>query len=141
MPSLSAKEIAQRRAAVVYALLQGIPRSDIPHLPQVNTTARTVARDIRAVAKAIDHSGSNREALEETIGAMRDAGRLEKVDNAKLAVLRAMATQLDTDTTNSQMFRVYWEALEALTDDADDDGGVDGLLEQLFSDTRDTPTS
>jgi len=134
MPSLSATELAQRRSAVAYALLSGVPRADLPG--RLGVSARTIARDIRAVAKAIDHSGSNRDALEETIGAMRDTGRLEKIDNAKLAVLRAMATQLDTDTTNSQMFRVYWDALEGLTTDADDDGDIEGLLARMFPNSR-----
>jgi len=134
VPSLSATELAQRRSAVAYALLSGVPRADLP--ARLGVSARTIARDVRAIAIAIDHSGSNRDALEETIAAMRDAGRLEKVDNAKLAVLRAMATQLDTDTTNSQMFRVYWESLEGLTADADNDGDIEGLLARMFPDSR-----
>lgn len=139
MPSLTAEEVARRRTRVAYLLLTNVPRSEIPE--RLGLTRRTVGRDIAAIRKSVDGAaGTNREALDETIDALNTAGRLETVDNAKVATLRAMATQLDDDTTNSQMFRVYWDSLEALTADADDDGPVGQLLAELFSNMGDQAT-
>jgi len=138
MPQLTQNELAQRRVRVAFLLLTGVPRAEIPS--RIGITRKAVARDIAALAKAIDHdTGSNREALEQTIAALQDAGRLERVDSAKLATLRSMANQLDLDTSNSMMFRVYWDSLEALTADGNDDGELDALARRLFSDARDAP--
>jgi hypothetical protein len=140
MPKLTQQELNQRRLRIVAAVLAGVPRADIPD--RVGETRKTVGRDIAAVRKILGgRGGTNRSALEETLEALNTAGRLETVDNARVATLRAMADQLDVDTTNSQMFRVYWDALEALTTDGNDDGPLGELLEELFSNPGDATAS
>lgn len=74
--------------------------------------------------------------------ALELAGRLEKVDEAKVQAVRSMAAALDTNPHNAQMWREYGEALERLTDDGDsDDGTVANLLRDLSPEVRDTSSS
>jgi len=133
---LSTEEILERRIEVLRLLLEGVPRRAIPDL--VDASRKAVGRDIAALQDAVgwDEDGV-REALERTLDALRLSGRLEQVDEAKLAALRSMANQLDLDTTNSMMFRVYWDALEALVSDGDDGGELDRLAQRLFANPRD----
>lgn len=63
-------------------------------------------------------------ALEETLVALDGMGRFETVDSARLQLLRSMASALDDDPFNAQMWKAYdaslgrlMEADERATDD------------------------
>lgn len=76
-------------------------------------------------------SGSNRAALEVTLAELTRMGRLERVDEARVAALRSMSVALDRNPFNSQMWREYRASLSEVTkanDDADD-GLADALAQ------------
>lgn len=82
----------------------------------------------------------NAGALDETITQLQELGRLERIDSARLQMLRSMAGALDEDSSNAALWRQYREALRELT--ADDRGGsVDKALSSLFGPVRDSPSS
>lgn len=80
---------------------------------------------------------SNVEAMERTLSALEEMGRLEDVDAARVQALRSMAAALDMKPFNSQMWREYREALEALTNDDSDSGALESLLAELSAPVRD----
>lgn len=81
---------------------------------------------------------TNSEALEQTIAALTDLGRIEPVDAARVQALRSMAEQLDAGAgRNSQMWREYREGLEGLVADGSDDGALAQLIEDLRTPVRD----
>lgn len=70
-----------------------------------------------------DRGTSNLAAVEAMLTELRRMGRLADVDVAKVQALRSMAQALDDNPFNSQMWKHYWEAIEAVCeadDDADD---------------------
>lgn len=90
--------------------------------------------------------GRARRGLDTTIGALRDTGRIEKVDEALLALARVSADQLDdaiADTDESRytrgvlVARYHAVLTHLLARPDDDDGGAD--LAALFADVGDTP--
>jgi len=74
---------------------------------------------------------TNAQAFAQTLKELRRAGRIEKVDSARVQAIRSMAASLDEKPFNSQMFHEYLTALEGLTSDGDSDGSVDELLREL----------
>lgn len=76
-------------------------------------------------------SDTNRGALEITLSELDRMGRLERVDAAQVQALRSMAESLDEKPFNSQMWKVYGEAIERLTADDSGDGNIDELLDEL----------
>lgn len=84
--------------------------------------------------------GANAEAMETTLTALQEMGRLEDVDAARVQALRSMAEALDAKPFNSQMWREYREALEAVLDDDSDTGALEGLLSELSAPVRDPKT-
>lgn len=81
--------------------------------------------------------GPNAEAMNITLTALQNMGRLEDVDAARVQALRSMAEALDAKPFNSQMWREYREALEALETDDSDSDALDGLLADLRTPVRD----
>lgn len=81
---------------------------------------------------------SNLSAVEQTLEALRSAGRLEPVDAAHVQALRSMAAALDANPFNSQMWKEYREAIGELRADDGDDGEVQALLDRLSAPARDT---
>lgn len=78
--------------------------------------------------------------LGRTIAALREAGRFERVDSARLQMLRSMARALDADAANAALWRQYREALKELTAD-DSSDSVDEALSHLFASPRDASSS
>lgn len=75
--------------------------------------------------------------LAKTFAELREMGRLEKIDAARLQMLRSMAGALDLDPSNAALWRQYREALGELT--ADDNGSsIDDAIEDLFTEARDS---
>jgi hypothetical protein len=67
---------------------------------------------------------TNRDAVEETLSALDQLGRLERVDSALVQALRSMATALDFDPQNAALWGRYLSALDGVlgaNDDADSD--------------------
>jgi hypothetical protein len=85
-------------------------------------------------------SADNAARLEVTLGALKELGRLENVDAARVQMLRSIARALDADPGNAALWRQYREALEELTAD-DSSGSLDDEIEDLFTDVGDTPAS
>lgn len=67
---------------------------------------------------------ANRSAAEETIDALNEAGRLDTVDSARIATLRALADAVDADGANASLWREY-RAAEAALREVHDDGTDD----------------
>lgn len=84
---------------------------------------------------------SNASALETTLRAMAEMGRLEDIDAAQIQALRSMAGALDVRPSNAQLWKAYNEALERLTSDDDDGDELGELLAQFSAESRDTPPS
>jgi hypothetical protein len=69
-------------------------------------------------------AGLNLVALNETLSALDQLGRLERVDSAVVQALRSMASALDFDPQNAALWGRYLSALDGLlgaNDDADSD--------------------
>ncbi len=78
--------------------------------------------------------GRNRTAIEEMLAALTDAGRLENVDSARVAMVRALADAVDQDPTNASLWREYRAAEISLREvGVSDDDGFKELLESLSS--------
>lgn len=80
-----------------------------------------------------DVRGANAAAIDATLALLKDSGRIEDVDAARVQALRSMAEALDLNPFNSQMWREYREAIEGLCRDDRDSGKIDELLDQLSS--------
>jgi hypothetical protein len=82
--------------------------------------------------------GRNRKAIEKTIEAMTALGRLDGVDSARVAMVRALADAVDADPTNASLWREYRAAEVSLREVGDnDDDGFKELLESLSSSVGD----
>lgn len=71
-----------------------------------------------AAKKTQPQHGRNRQAIEQTIAALRSAGRLESVDNARIAICQSLADAVDSDPNNASLWREY-RAAEAVLRAAD----------------------
>ena len=67
-----------------------------------------------AAKKTQIQRGRNRLAIEQTIDALRTAGRLESVDNARIAICQSLADSVDSDPNNASLWREYRAAEAAL---------------------------
>ena len=67
--------------------------------------------------------GRNRTAIETTVQALRDSGRLDPVDEARVTAAFALADAVDSDPTNASLWREYRAAVEILR--LASDGGTD----------------
>lgn len=84
------------------------------------------------------NGSTNADAIEITLAALEQMGRLEDIDAARVQALRSMAAALDEHPFNSQMWREYREAIAGLTaDDSSRDGSIDDLLDELSTSVRD----
>jgi hypothetical protein len=90
--------------------------------------------------------GRNRAAAEITIFALRQSGRIETVDSARIAALQSLADAIDADGDNASLWREYRAAEAALREVHDD--GTDELatlltgLSAKVGDTKNTkPTN
>ena len=63
--------------------------------------------------------GRNRTAVELTILALNNLGRLEDIDAAKVASAQTLADAVDADPTNASLWREYRAAEQALRESHD----------------------
>lgn len=82
--------------------------------------------------------GLNTVELGETLSWLREMGRLERVDAARVQALRSIAAALDDNPGNAALWREYRTALKELVAD-DASSAVSDALTDLFGAVRDTP--
>lgn len=75
--------------------------------------------------------GNNLSELGKTIAQLRDLGRVERIDSARLQAVRSMARALDENPQNAALWRQYREALKELTAD-DSSDSIDDAIEELL---------
>ena len=86
--------------------------------------------------------GRNRTAVESMLVSMRDAGRLENVDSARVAMVQALADAVDQDPTNASLWREYRAAEASLRENtAHDQDDFQELLASLSAEVRDAETA
>lgn len=71
-----------------------------------------------------------------TLAELDRLGRLEKIDTARVELVRGLATAVDKMPGNASLWRQYREALGELTFD-DGGGSFDDAIEELYSKIRD----
>lgn len=82
------------------------------------------------------------EALEETIAALSEAGRLERADSAVIESCRLLAVELDAKPWDHQLFREFRAFEQRLREGAGKgDDSVDRLLAQLSAKVGDPSDS
>lgn len=81
-------------------------------------------------------NGENRRAIDATLAELERMGRLEKVDTAKVQMVRSMADALDAKPWNSQMWKEYRETIEGLVARGDDDADIQSILAELQAPVR-----
>ena len=91
--------------------------------PKKATGAKKAQPVKRARKVASPTYGRNRTAMETMVQALRDAGRLEPVDEARVTAALALADAVDADPTNASLWREYRAAVETLRQASD--GGTD----------------
>jgi hypothetical protein len=88
----------------------------------------------RKTAKKLEFShgfGSNLAALVEMLDSLRDAGRLERVDAARVQIALRLARAVDENPENVGLWQQYRAAENVLREVTNDD--VDGLAELFAS--------
>lgn len=76
--------------------------------------------------------GNNVSELGRTIAQLRELGRLEKIDAARVQMVRTMARALDENPQNAALWRQYREALsDVLEADDDADSSLAAALAQI----------
>lgn len=77
---------------------------------------------------------TNIAALEKTLSAMANCGRIEDVDAAAVQALKSMAEALDDDPSKAALWREYLNALaEVRRADDDADARLNKLLQEIGS--------
>jgi len=88
----------------------------------------------RKTAKKLEFShgfGSNLAALVEMLDSLRDAGRLERVDAARIQIALRLAQAVDENPENVGLWQQYRAAENVLREVTNDD--VDGLADLFAS--------
>jgi hypothetical protein len=89
-------------------------------------------------AKSFD--GPQREALERTIEALRTAGRLEDIDDARVQIARGLASAVDAEPDNPTIWREYRAAEKALREESENHADpFDQLIASIASEVGNTP--
>lgn len=83
--------------------------------------------------------GRNRTAAEMTVHALRELGRLDTVDEARVVTLVALADAVDADPANASLWREYRAAESALRElSAGDVDEFAALLDSLSAEVGDS---
>lgn len=100
-------------------------------------TGQAKPRKSAAKPKKSAGFGSNLEAIRAMIEALADAGRLEKVDSARVQIALHLARQVDDYPENVglwQQYRAAEQLLREVTDDSDD--GLADLFRAFDAEVR-----
>lgn len=80
------------------------------------------------------HRGRNLEAAERTIRALRDLGRFEASDEARVTAVLSLARAVDADPANAALWREYRLSIrEVLSDDEDANRELQRALDEIRS--------
>jgi len=83
-------------------------------------------------------ASSNFSAIQNTIAAMRTAGRLELIDTARVEIARHLARQVDDHPENASLWKEYRAAEAALREGlADENDALAELAKQFDAALRD----
>lgn len=83
--------------------------------------------------------GRNRTAAEMTVHALRELGRLDRVDEARVVTLVALADAVDADPANASLWREYRAAEGAVRElSAEDSDEFAALLDSLSAEVGDS---
>ena len=88
---------------------------------------------------AVSEPGRNRTAVEATIKALTDHGKIAQVDEALVAIVRTLADAVDSDPLNASLWREFRAAqsdLRSLYEKDDDD--FTALIKSLSAEVGDT---
>jgi hypothetical protein len=81
---------------------------------------------------------SNVEALQNTIAELRQAGRLDNIDDARVRIALGLARAVDTMPDNPTLWREYRAAEKALREESEAHGDpFEDLIRQLSAEVRD----
>ena len=127
-------QLAAGKSVRSLAQVFDISRSTLARHAAHANVGRSTAHDApgKFIASLIglrDTPGRNREAAEQTIAALRSAGRLELIDSARIAMLQTLADGVDADPMSATLWREY-RAAESTLREVNDDGN-DELTEIL----------
>lgn len=85
-------------------------------------------------------NGPQRTALETTIEALRTAGRLEDIDDARVQIARGLASAVDAQPDNPTIWREYRAAEKALREESENHADpFDQLIASIASEVGNTP--
>lgn len=87
---------------------------------------------------ADETAGTNSAALATTLQKLKDLGRLEEIDAARVQMLKTMASALDEEPHRAALWKEYRAALKELMAD-DSSSTVDDALAGLFADVGNPP--
>lgn len=73
----------------------------------------------------------NLEAANKVVAWMREHGRLEDIDEARVVHFLTLARAVDAKPHSPGLHQEYRAAIEGLTSDGDADGSIDELLSEL----------
>lgn len=86
--------------------------------------------------------GRNRAAVEVTIKALFDSGKIGLVDEARVNICRTLADAVDSDPLNASLWREFRASEQSLRElDAKDDDEFTALLKSLSSEVGDEKKS
>jgi hypothetical protein len=90
------------------------------------------------VVTGVSDESTNSAALDTTLQQLKDLGRLEEIDAARVQMLRTMAATLDEEPARAALWKEYRASLKELMAD-DSSSGLDDALAGLFADVRNPP--
>lgn len=94
------------------------------------TTAKKPKKSTEITANS--QTGPRRAALEETIEALRSAGRLADVDSARIDIARGLASAVDAQPDNPTLWREYRAAEKDLRQESTPNADpFDALLQSI----------
>jgi hypothetical protein len=77
----------------------------------------------------------NFDAAQLTVDQLREGGRVEPVDEARIIGFLAMAAELDVDPGNASLWKAYWQVEALLREDKVDDSKLDDLIAEFGDST------
>lgn len=86
----------------------------------------------------VEDSTNNRQALEDTIQALRTAGKLDGIDTARIQIARGLASAVDSMPDNPTLWREYRQAEKALREETNTNADpFEELISSINAEVRD----
>jgi len=107
------------------------------NLDKMNQKPTNPRKKATTPAKSFD--GPQRQALETTIEALRSAGRLNDIDDARVQIARGLASAVDAEPDNPTIWREYRAAEKALREESENHADpFDQLIASIASEVGNT---